>query len=369
MPASPTVRRIYSGTPGNSIVTEITVKDDHGKSQSPQKRYQRSANSAGADSPTQSLRSPAAHKSVSPYVRSPSPQQRYNVPSPGDSLPPGRSSNSLDKSFHQSQKNLRQSHLEEQCSALTYELELAKAANQKMARKAESAVCKADRMDRDHSALVAERDAAIARAEAAEEEYKQFKSGEEYTGLHKMKKDFHDKSDECLDLRSQLAQAVEQRDTAYSQLQQHAGEHLVREHSSHKVKVKTSSFKVKGPSFSMGSSSLGIEVTVKAPSIEVKVKAPGMEIEVEVNAKLSKHQKKDMRESQEHALLKAFEELDVDDTEFAPRLDLRKQVQKFVPKCAEVQQLVEYIMNLDVMIIEKEDYESYVHDWVEGELH
>jgi len=354
------VRRIYSGTPGNSIVTEITVKDDHGKSQSPQKRYQRSTNSAGANSPTQSMRSPAAQKSVSPYVRSPSPQQRYNVPSPGDALPPGRSSNSLDKSFHQSQKNLRQSHLEEQCSALTYELELAKAANQKMARKAESAICKADRMDRDHSALVAERDAAIARAEAAEEEFKQFKSGDEYTGFHKMKKELHDKSDECLDLRSQLAAAVEQRDTAYSQLQQQAGEHLVREHSSGKVKVKT-------PSFSMGSSSMGIEVKVKAPSFEVEVKAPGIEVEVDV--KLSSHQKKDMRESQQHALLKAFEELDVDDTEFAPRLDLRKQVQKFVPKCAEVQQLVEYIMALDVMIIEKEDYESYVHDWVDGDLH
>merc|ERR1712195_36322 len=193
-------------------------------------------------------------------------------PLPHRSQSPHRS-NILDKSFHQSPKNLRQSHLEEQCSALTYELELAKAANQKMARKAESAICKADRMDRDHSALVAERDAAIARAEAAEEEFKQFKSGDEYTGFHKMKKELHDKSDECLDLRSQLAAAVEQRDTAYSQLQQQAGEHLVREHSSGKVKVKT-------PSFSMGSSSMGIEVKVKAPSFEVEVKAPGIEVEV-----------------------------------------------------------------------------------------
>ena len=49
-------------------------------------------------------------------------------------------------------------------------------------------------------------------------------------------------------------------------------------------------------------------------------------------------------------------------------MDLGKQVQKYVPGCAEVGQLVEYLMNLDMTIIEKEDYESYVHDWVEGNL-
>jgi superfamily II RNA helicase len=252
----------------------------------------------------------------------------------------------LDKSFHQSQKNLRQSHLEEQCSALSYELETLKAANLKLSRKAEAAISQAERMDRDHTALLQEREAAIARAEAAEEELRQFKEGDVFLAHKQMKQDLTEKTEECLTLRGQLAQALGERDDAYSKLAEVSAPINI------KVKApKSASFSFK-----------------KMTSIEVKVKAPKMP-SIEVDVKLNSHQRKDLRESQMQNLLDVFDELDEDGTEFAPRLDLRKQVEKYVPKCAEAQQLADYLRALDVMIVEKEDYEGYVQDWVEGNLH
>lgn len=59
--------------------------------------------------------------------------------------------------------------------------------------------------------------------------------------------------------------------------------------------------------------------------------------------------------------------MDEDGTEFAPRLDLRKQVDKYVDKCKDAQQLSDYIRGLDVMIVERDDYVEFVHDWVEGQ--
>lgn len=265
----------------------------------------------------------------------------------------------LDKSYHQSQKNLRQTHLEEQCSALAYELETLKAANAKMTRKTEHALSKAERMERDHEAICAERDAAVARANAAEEEFTQFKQGDEYTSHKQAQLDLAAKNDECLLLRSQLAQAVEDRDSAYSQLQEHA-QHLLEKEHAHKPKKKSSGFSLKMPS---------IEIEVKAPKmpsieVEVEVKAP----KVKSKAKLGNDQLKQLRESKQRALIDVFDDLDEDGTEFAPRLDLRKAVEKHVPKCAEAQQLADYIRQLDVMIIEKEDYEGFVEQWVQGTL-
>merc|ERR1711865_1332787 len=83
----------------------------------------------------------------------------------------------------------------------------------------------------------------------------------------------------------------------------------------------------------------------------------------------SARQMKIKRESIEQNLIDAFDEVDEDGTEFAPRLDLRKAVEKHVPQCAEAQKLADYIRQLDVMIIEKEDYEGFVEQWVEGTLH
>merc|ERR1711865_63955 len=360
MPSSPTVRRIYSGTPGNSIVTEVAEPVET-KTTSPQKRYSRSNQRDALASPTQSLRSPNSHKCVSPYVRSPSPQNRYNIEH--QQLPPCRSTDMLDKSYHQSQKNLRQTHLEEQCSALAYELETLKAANAKMTRKTEHALSKAERMERDHEAICAERDAAVARANAAEEEFSQFKQGDEYTSHKQAQLDLAAKNEECLLLRSQLAQAVEDRDSAYSQLQEHA-QHLLEKEHAHTPKKKSSGFSLKMPS---------IEIEVKAPKmpsieceIEVEVKAPKFG---KSKANLNHDQLKQLRESKQHALIDVFDELDEDGTEFAPRLDLRKAVEKHVPQCAEAQKLADYIRQLDVMIIEKEDYEGFVEQWVEGTLH
>jgi len=65
-------------------------------------------------------------------------------------------------------------------------------------------------------------------------------------------------------------------------------------------------------------------------------------------------------------LMQAFDNLDEDGAELAPRLDLRKQVDGFVPGCADVQELSDSVRGLDAMIVEREEYEELVNRWIES---
>jgi len=66
-------------------------------------------------------------------------------------------------------------------------------------------------------------------------------------------------------------------------------------------------------------------------------------------------------------LMKAFDDVDEDEAGIAPRLDLRKQVDTFVPRCADVQNLSDDVRALDAMIIEREEYEEVVDAWLARE--
>ena len=65
-------------------------------------------------------------------------------------------------------------------------------------------------------------------------------------------------------------------------------------------------------------------------------------------------------------LLKVFDEVDEDETGFAPRLDLRTRVDDYIPRNARVQELSDTIRALDVMILERDDYIEIVEEWLRG---
>jgi len=70
------------------------------------------------------------------------------------------------------------------------------------------------------------------------------------------------------------------------------------------------------------------------------------------------------KQSFKEDLLKAFDLVDEDGAGLAPRLDLRKKVDEFVPLCADVQQLSDSVRGLDAMIVEREEYEDLVEQWM-----
>jgi len=63
-------------------------------------------------------------------------------------------------------------------------------------------------------------------------------------------------------------------------------------------------------------------------------------------------------------LIQAFDTLDAEETEMAPRLDLRKSVDEFIPQCAAVQELSDTVRGLDAMIVERDEYVELVEAWV-----
>ena len=65
-------------------------------------------------------------------------------------------------------------------------------------------------------------------------------------------------------------------------------------------------------------------------------------------------------------LLKVFDEVDEDETGFAPRLDLRTRVDDYIPRNPRVQELSDTIRALDVMILERDDYIEIVEEWLRG---
>ena len=87
-----------------------------------------------------------------------------------------------------------------------------------------------------------------------------------------------------------------------------------------------------------------------------------------VESKLNANKMHNLREAQMNAMLGAFDAVDPDETEFAPRLDLHKEIEKHVADCAQVQQLVDHVRNLDCMVVEKDDFEEIVQMWVDGTL-
>ena len=87
-----------------------------------------------------------------------------------------------------------------------------------------------------------------------------------------------------------------------------------------------------------------------------------------VESKLNANKMQDLREAQMKSMLDAFDAVDPDETEFAPRLDLRKEIEKHVADCAQVQQLADHVKNLDCMVVEKDEYEDFVEMWVDGTL-
>eukprot|EP00658_Telonema_sp_P-2_P061109 TRINITY_DN4986_c0_g1_i8.p1 TRINITY_DN4986_c0_g1~~TRINITY_DN4986_c0_g1_i8.p1 ORF type:complete len:411 (+),score=102.99 TRINITY_DN4986_c0_g1_i8:182-1414(+) len=410
MPPSPTVHRIYSGTSGNSVVTEIPVEPSTFK-RSPQRNYRKpSATDPGSPlSPARSVRS-GPRSPISPYVRSPSPQKRYHLEEEYEQQ--HRATNTLDKGYHQSQKRLQESHLEERCGALTYELETLKAQMAKTNKKADAAISKSDRIDRDHAALTAERNAAVARAEACEEEFAQFKDSKSAEVQEQIEKELALKSEECVSLRSQLAEVVQQRDDAYAKLQELTG---VMQHEKSEKKKASVTMSLKAPASKAHVSEedlmavfdkLDEDETGFAPRLDLRRGVDeyvardeyvqvlsdtirGLDVMILErddyvttvrewiagrhgankshhgdNAGTNAQKRKDLKER----LQDAFDAVDEDGTEFAPRLDLRKKVDSYVKEVPEAQSLSDHIRGQDVMIVEKDDYISWVDDWVDGKI-
>jgi len=76
------------------------------------------------------------------------------------------------------------------------------------------------------------------------------------------------------------------------------------------------------------------------------------------------HQAKEMISME--ILLAVFDAVDEDETGFAPRLDLRKKVDEYIDLDPKVQELSDQVRALDVMILERDDFEEMVKEWLSG---
>jgi len=93
-----------------------------------------------------------------------------------------------------------------------------------------------------------------------------------------------------------------------------------------------------------------------------------VEVDAAVESKLNADKMHDLRRAHRKLMMDAFVAVDPDDTEFAPRLDLRQQIETHVADCAQVQQLANHVRHLDCMVVEKDDFEDIVQEWVDGKL-
>jgi len=66
-------------------------------------------------------------------------------------------------------------------------------------------------------------------------------------------------------------------------------------------------------------------------------------------------------------LIEAFDKLDEEGAEMAPRLDLRQSVDTFIPECVDVQELSDTVRNLDAMIVERDEYVELVDAWKDAQ--
>merc|ERR1712086_111757 len=66
-------------------------------------------------------------------------------------------------------------------------------------------------------------------------------------------------------------------------------------------------------------------------------------------------------------VMEAFDDCDTEETEFVPRLDLRKHLDSMADaKYPLVAELAALIKELDVMIVERDDFEEMVEEWLPG---
>lgn len=65
-------------------------------------------------------------------------------------------------------------------------------------------------------------------------------------------------------------------------------------------------------------------------------------------------------------IIKAWSKADPNATGFAPRIDLRKQVDTFLSEDSKVQALSDHIKGLESMIVSKEDFVALVKEWAKG---
>jgi len=97
--------------------------------------------------------------------------------------------------------------------------------------------------------------------------------------------------------------------------------------------------------------------------VSVKVKAPSVEVEVEVHVKSAGQISVGAAITMED-LLEAFDHCDEDETGFAPRLDLRIQLEKMANSGRpQLQVLADLVRELDAMILERDDFEAMASDW------
>jgi len=296
---------------------------------------------------------------------------------------------------------------------LTYELEALRSQIAKKERRADSALSKCERMEREHDALVAERDAALAKAEAVAEEFRQFKTNNSNKELQEQ---CDQKDGEIRSLRGQLADVTQERDELAAKLQEATGMMA----AAPKKAVPKSNQETSEADLMEAFDSVDEDETGFAPRLDLRKKVDefipkdpyvqvlsdtirGLDVMIlekddyidHVHAWMEGRNKqaappparkatqpepqappkkpqagngKQQRLKVEKFLLDAFDKVDEDGTEFAPRLDLRKQVDKYVDQCPDAQQLSDYIRALDVMIVEKDDYNEMVNNWIEGKL-
>merc|ERR1711998_327880 len=63
-------------------------------------------------------------------------------------------------------------------------------------------------------------------------------------------------------------------------------------------------------------------------------------------------------------LLAEFDKVDEDETGFCPRLDLRKHLEEnLLPNCPSIESLVDMLKSMDVMILERDDFEDGLDKW------
>lgn len=73
------------------------------------------------------------------------------------------------------------------------------------------------------------------------------------------------------------------------------------------------------------------------------------------------------REAWKEEMLQAYKRVDPDDTEVTPRFDLQRMIDTFVGIIPAAQELADAVKAMDAVIVEYEEYEQLVDEWVAAE--
>lgn len=236
--------RVYQGTGNNAAVTERpgraaspsrirrSTVSPYDRAPSPQARYRNASPQRYHQDPHQTYQHNNVNSEDFIQHRSPSPQRRYQErrtePVPmgvddGRSMKPRSVPIEYDRSYAQSQKQMQQSRLEEQVSALHYKLGQMEIQLQRHKQKAEDAVMKCERMERDQHALKREHEAALKAATEAAAELAEWKEREGAKAVVRLNQQLEDKTKLIAELREDLATALSERDDALKRASQQAG--------------------------------------------------------------------------------------------------------------------------------------------------